>query len=132
MVRIYSKKAFQFGPGANRLTGEIDCFVTVPNSFQDMPERFTSDPMFILAKKCGDVSVINTHRDEVEAEVEHVDTHVDTVDPVAKYKEKLQTMNREETFAEGTKLEVEPIEGEKLGQYKKRIYEAYKLTVENN
>lgn len=132
MVRIYSKKAFQFGPGANRTTGEIDCFVTVPNSFQDMPERFTQDPLFILATKCGDVSVINTHRDEVKAEVNHTDSHVDTIDPVAKYKEKLQTMNREETFAEGTKLDVEPIEGEKLGQYKKRIYEAYKLSIEEN
>lgn len=128
-VRIFSKKAFQFGTGANRLTGEIDCFVTTPGAFQNMPEKFLEDKTFKLALKTGSVSIINNNIEQNKAE-DSVVTQADDYDPTKAYYEKLKTMNRESAIEEGKKYNVE-IEGdEKLGVYKKRVFEAYKLSLE--
>ena len=40
-IRIFSKKAFAFGPGAVQGSDVIENFVTVPGTFQDMPEPET-------------------------------------------------------------------------------------------
>lgn len=127
-VRIFSKQAFQFGTGANRLTGDIDCFVTVPGSFQDMPEKFLTDKTFILAEKCGLVSVIKSSAQQKNAE-ETIVTQADDYDPAKAYYEKLKTMDRESAVEEGKKYNVAYDENEKLGTFKKRVFEAYKLTL---
>ena len=128
-VRIFSKKAFQFGTGANRLTGEIDCFVTVPGTFQSMPEKFLDDKTFKLAIKTGSVSIINNNIEQNKAE-DSVVAQADDYDTTKAYYEKLKTMNREFAIEEGKKYNVE-IEGdEKLGVFKKRVFEAYKLSLE--
>ena len=57
-IRIYSKKAFSIGPGANRVDGSVENFITTPLAFQDMPEKYKDDPTFKLAVSCGDITVI--------------------------------------------------------------------------
>lgn len=125
-IRIYSKKAFQFGVGANK-HGDIDCFVTVPGAFQDMPEKYTNDKMFKLAIKTGSVSVIDKAAKQIAHENEPTPTV--EVDPIKNYKEKLKTMDRDSTLAEAEKYGVKADKDEKLGQLKNRIFEAYKISV---
>lgn len=128
MVRIYSKAAFQFGIGANR-SGDIDCFVTVPNAFQDMPEKYTSDRTFQLAVKCGMVTVIDSKTVEQIKETEADTTSAVDTDPVKMYYEKLKIMDRAATEEEAKKYNVELIKDEKLSLTKKRILEAYKISI---
>ena len=51
-IRIYSKAAFAIGEGATR-DGGIDQFITVPRSFQDMPEKYVTDKTFKSAVSAG-------------------------------------------------------------------------------
>lgn len=127
-MKIYSKAAFQFGPGANK-SGDIDCFITVPNAFQNMPDRFANDKTFKLAVKCGMVTVINSAEKQAKVEEESVNaTNVD-IDPVKKYYEKLKTMNKEDVASEAEKLGLKVDMSEKLSEVKKKVFEAYKLSI---
>lgn len=123
-MKIFSKAAFQFGPGANR-SGDIDCFVTVPGTFQTMPDRFANDKTFKLAVKCGMVSIIESSAKQIEIEESEKPSNVD-IDPAKQYKEKLKTMDREAVAAEAEKLGIKINLEEKLSEIKKVVYEAYK------
>lgn len=127
-IRIFSKKAFQFGTGANR-SGDIECFVTVPGTFQNMPEKYMNDKTFKLAVKTGSVSIIDSTAKQKVAE-NTVVTSADDVDPAKQYYDKLKTMDRESTIEEAKQYGLSIEDGEKLGTFKKRILEAYKLTLE--
>lgn len=127
-VRIFSKQAFQFGTGADKLTGDIDCFVTVPGTFQDMPEKYLNDKTFILAEKCGCVSVIKSRESEIAAE-NSVVTQADNYDPTKSYYDKLKVMDRDSAIEEGKKYGVTYNDSEKLGAFKKRVFEAYKISL---
>ena len=124
MIRIFSKAAFQFGPGANR-NGDIDSFITVPGTFQDMPDKYKDDKTFKLALKCGMVNVIDNKAAQVIAE-ETTISSVD-IDPIKEYYEKLKMMDTESVYAEAEKLGVDSKKNEKLSEFKKRVFEAYKL-----
>lgn len=127
-MRIYSKAAFQLGPGANK-SGDIDSFITVPNAFQDMPDRFANDKTFKLAVKCGMVTVINNEAKQVEVENnEDKASNVD-IDPVKQYYEKLKTMNKEDVASEADKLGIKVDMSEKFSEVKKKVFEAYKLSI---
>ena len=90
-IRIYSKKAFSIGPGANRVDGSVENFVTTPMAFQDMPEKYKDDPTFKLAVSCGDITVIEKKAAVpsaaiVEPKKEEVKEEVpETDDPVEKF-----------------------------------------------
>lgn len=128
-IRIYSKKAFAIGPGANR-SGSVESFITVPMAFQDMPDQYKDDPTFKLAVKSGDITIITSGEAGAKAEVKaQNETPQDT--PVQSateaFYEELKVMKAEDTKALGQKLGVDPVDGEKMGQYKKRVFEAWKL-----
>lgn len=124
MIRIFSKAAFQFGPGANR-NGDIDSFITVPGTFQDMPDKYKDDKTFKLALKCGMVNVIDNKAAQVIAE-ETTISSVD-IDPIKAYYEKLKMMNANEVSIEAEKYSVTYNKNDKLSETKKKVFEAYKL-----
>lgn len=123
-MKIYSKAAFQFGPGANK-SGDIDCFVTVPFTFQTMPDRFANDKTFKLAKVSGMVSVVESTEKKIEIENNEEVTNVD-IDPIKQYREKLKTMDRDSVASEAEKLGVKIDINDKLSEIKKVVFEAYK------
>ena len=136
-IRIYSKAAFAFGPGAQQGTDVIDSFVTVPGAFQDMPEKYTQDPTFKRAVQFHEVEIIEkkafVQSQQVKAEVETTakDENEDdtTVDPVEKFYEELKGMNKEQTAELAKKYGAEFVEGDALKMNKKRVMEAYKLSI---
>lgn len=140
-IRIYSKKAFSIGPGANRTNGSVENFVTIPMAFQDMPEKYKDDPTFKLAVKCGDITVIEkkpqiqsavVEQDEspVDGDINKNDSNDDAVDPVEKFYEELKGKKAEEVEQLAKKYGAEFIKGDKLSMNKKRVLEAYKLSLE--
>lgn len=136
-IRIYSKAAFAFGPGAQQGTDVIDSFVTVPGSFQDMPEKYTQDPTFKRAVQFHEVEIIEKKdfvqaqqtKVEVETETENKNENDTVVDPVEKFYEELKGMNKEQTAEIAKKYGAEFVEGDALKMNKKRVMEAYKLSI---
>lgn len=136
-IRIYSKAAFAFGPGAQQGTDVIDSFVTVPGAFQDMPEKYTQDPTFKRAVQFHEVEIIEkkafvqAQQTKVEVETETEDKNDDdtVVDPVEKFYEELKGMNKEQTAELAKKYGAEFVEGDALKMNKKRVMEAYKLSI---
>lgn len=136
-IRIYSKAAFAFGPGAQQGTDVIDSFVTVPGAFQDMPEKYTHDPTFKRAVQFHEVEIIEKKafvqaqqtKVEVETETENKNEDDTVVDPVEKFYEELKGMNKEQTAELAKKYGAEFVEGDALKMNKKRVMEAYKLSI---
>lgn len=134
-IRIYSKAAFAFGPGAQQGTDVIDSFVTVPGSFQDMPEKYTQDPTFKRAVQFHEVEIIEkktfvqVNKAENETTVEDGNKDDTAVDPVEKFYEELKGMNKEQTAEIAKKYGAEFVEGDALKMNKKRVMEAYKLSI---
>lgn len=129
-IRIFSKRSFAIGPGAQQGNPEIETFVTVPGAFQDMPEKYENDPTFKLAVKAGEITVINNasvekklENDEQKAEVNDTASMTE----LEAFYEELKVKNREDTIELANKFGLEIKDGEKLSSFKKRIMEAYKL-----
>ena len=143
-IRIFSKKAFAFGPGAQHGTDVIDHFITVPGTFQDMPEHYQNDLTFKEACKCGEVEVVrvNAHsvvpenKVEVKAEDEtetHVEENeVDVEAEVKKFYEDLKTKSATETKELAKKYGADFVEDDQLKINKKRVLEAYKISLTEN
>lgn len=136
-IRIYSKAAFAFGPGAQQGTDVIDSFVTVPGAFQDMPEKYTQDPTFKRAVQFHEVEIIEKKafvqaqqtKVEVETDSENGNKDDTAVDPVEKFYEELKGMNKEQTAELAKKYGAEFVDGDALKMNKKRVMEAYKLSI---
>lgn len=136
-IRIYSKAAFAFGPGAQQGTDVIDSFVTVPGAFQDMPEKYTQDPTFKRAVQFHEVEIIEKKafvqsqqvKDEDETTAKDENEDDTAVDPVEKFYEELKGMNKEQTEELAKKYGAEFVEGDALKMNKKRVMEAYKLSI---
>ena len=126
-IRIFSKKSFAIGPGAARGTTEVDYFVTKPNAFQDMPDKYVNDRMFKMAVKAGDITIIGSEKVEnVEAKNEaKVEEKVMSEEEA--FYEELKAMSLEDatTLAE-EKYGITPKNGETVSKLKKRIMAAYK------
>lgn len=138
-IRIYSKKAFSIGPGANRTNGSVENFVTVPMSFQDMPEKYKDDPTFKLAVSCGDITVIEKKPMvqaaaivEPQKEEDEEEGMPDGIDPVEKFYEELKGMKTDEVKELAEKYSAEFVPSDKLSLNKKRVLEAYKLSLKDD
>lgn len=138
-IRIYSKKAFAIGPGAQQGNPEIELFVTVPNAFQDMPDKYMNDPTFKLACSVGDITVINKVAQVASAAV--VNTDFDEEDEpkakdneklISEFYEKVKAMNAEEVKKLCEEYNAEFNGDDKLKENKKRLMEAYKLTLDSD
>ena len=136
-IRIYSKKAFSIGPGANRVDGSVENFITTPMAFQDMPEKYKDDPTFKLAVSCGDITVIEKKAAAPSATIvepekeEDKEEATETDDPVEKFYEELRGKKADEVKELAEKYGAEFIDGDKLSVNKKRVLEAYKLSLED-
>ena len=130
-MKIFSKKAFAIGEGAKRNSDIIDLFVTVPLSFQEMPDKYKDDPTFKLAVSSGDITIVNGNEEKVKAiengEFKDEPEEAPVMSEVEAFYEELKAMNREDTMKLVEKYNVVANNGDKLGQIKKRIFEAYKL-----
>ena len=136
-IRIYSKKAFSIGPGANRIDGSVENFITTPMAFQDMPEKYKDDPTFKLAVSCGDITVIEKKATvssasiiEPENEKDEEDEATES-DAVEKFYEELRGKKADEVKELAEKYGAEFIDSDKLSVNKKRVLEAYKLSLED-
>lgn len=136
-IRIFSKKAFAFGPGAQHGTDVIDHFITVPGTFQDMPECYQNDLTFKEACKCGEVEVVrvNAHsvvpenKVEEKAEVPADENKIDVEAEVKKFYEDLKTKSATETEELAKKYGADFVEDDQLKINKKRVLEAYKISL---
>ena len=57
-MQIFSKAAFSFGPGLKK-DGTSERFTTIPNVFQDMPDKFSDDALFKDCVKLGLVQIVS-------------------------------------------------------------------------
>ena len=136
-IRIYSKKAFSIGPGANRIDGSVENFITTPMAFQDMPEKYKDDPTFKLAVSCGDITVIEKKATVSSASVVEPENEEDKEDEatesdaVEKFYEELRGKKAEEVKELAEKYGAEFIPSDKLSMNKKRVFEAYKLSIDD-
>ena len=133
-IRIYSKKAFSIGPGANRVDGSVENFITTPMAFQDMPEKYKDDPTFKLAVSCGDITVIEKKAMVSSASIigpENEEDEASETDAVEKFYEELRGKKAEEVKELAEKYGAEFIPSDKLSMNKKRVFEAYKLSIDN-
>ena len=135
-IRIFSKRAFAIGPGASR-DGSVDSFITVPNAIQDMPDKYENDKTFRHAVECGDIQIMNAPAPVAVASASVEKTfddseNVSSVDPVEEFYESLKIKNKEEVKKLAEEYGAEYIETDKLSQNKKRVFEAYKLSVSNS
>lgn len=137
-IRIFSKRAFAIGPGASR-DGSVDSFITVPNAIQDMPDKYESDKTFRHAVECGDIQIMNAPVAVAVASASAIadktfddSENVSSVDPVEEFYESLKIKNKEEVKKLAEEYGAEYIETDKLSQNKKRVFEAYKLSVSNS
>ena len=143
-IRIFSKKAFAFGPGAQHGTDVIDHFITVPGTFQDMPECYQNDLTFKEACKCGEVEVVrvNAHsvvpenkvevKTEDETETTDGENEVDVEAEVKKFYEDLKTKSATETKELAKKYGADFVDDDQLKVNKKRVLEAYKISLTEN
>ena len=143
-IRIFSKKAFAFGPGAQHGTDVIDHFITVPGTFQDMPEHYQNDLTFKEACKCGEVEVVRVNAHSVvpenkvkvktddETETPAEENEIDVEAEVKKFYEDLKTKSATETKELAKKYEADFVEDDQLKINKKRVLEAYKISLTEN
>ncbi len=133
-IRIFSKKAFAFGPGATQGTDVIENFITVPGTFQDMPEKYKDDPTFKIAVKYKEVEIVQ-HEVQVqaapitEAKTKNIDSGTDSDDSVEKFYEELKLKNKDEVKELAEKYGAEFVDSDPLKINKKRVMEAYKLSI---
>lgn len=128
-IRIFSKAAFSFGPGAQRGTDLIDSFITVPGSFQDMPEKYAEDPTFKRAVQFKEVEIIEKKPIVATTQKKEEVSEEEEVDSVEKFYEELKTMNMQQVKELAEKYGAEFVEGDALKANKKRVMEAYKLSI---
>lgn len=128
-IRIFSKAAFSFGPGAQRGTDLIDSFITVPGAFQDMPEKYAEDPTFKRAVQFKEVEIIEKKPIVATTPKKEEVSEEEEVDSVEKFYEELKTMNMQQVKELAEKYGAEFVEGDALKVNKKRVMEAYKLSI---
>lgn len=142
-IRIYSKKAFAFGSGASRDGKEVDLFVTTPRAFQEMPEKYMNDETFKLAVICGDVIVYNAAQQIAVPTIPSVEQTEETFDDehsndtekndkeklISEFRENLKIANAEKVAELAAEYGAEFVKTDALKINKKRVMEAYKLTI---
>lgn len=142
-IRIYSKKAFAFGSGASRDGKEVDLFVTTPRAFQEMPEKYMTDETFKLAVVCGDVIVYDAAPKIAVPTIPSVEQTEETFDDensgdteednkeklISEFRENLKIANAEKVAELANEYGAEFVKTDALKINKKRVMEAYKLTI---
>ena len=143
-IRIFSQQAFAFAPCAQHGTDVIDHFITVPGTLPDMPEHYQNDLTFKEACKCGEVEVVRVNaravvsenkveeKTEDESETHVEENEIDVESEVKKFYEDLKTKSATETKELAKKYGADFVEDDQLKINKKRVLEAYKISLTEN
>lgn len=129
MVRIFSKKTFGLGPGAQK-DGTVDILRTVVNGFMDVPEKYTQCKIWDMAVASGDITIIEdkSMQDKVAKEALAKKAEV-VAEPDAReeFAAKVKAMKKEEAIKQAEELNVVLTGDEKIADIKKKIMAAYDM-----
>lgn len=137
-MKIFAKRAFDLGTGINKYTGEINSCVTVPMAFSEIPDEKINHPLFKLAVAEGSIIVVNDKEKQknVESSLEKGEfknnTTKENMTTIEEYYELLKSKNREEVLKEAERLNVYLTGDESNNLLKKKVFEAYKISLKEN
>ena len=128
-MRIFSKKSFALGEGVTKNNPDGVSIVTVPGTFQTIPDYLVNDPMFKAAKAEGSILVVNDKNDEAKAEATASDGAVKDLNvksDAEKFYEELKAKDRDQTLEIAEQYGIKVAADIKLGKIKQMIMSAYK------
>lgn len=128
-MRIFSKKSFALGEGVTKSNPDGVSIVTVPGTFQTVPDYLVNDPMFKAAKAEGSILVVNDKNDEAKAEAtasEGAVKDLNVKSDAEKFYEELKGKDREQTLEIAEQYGVKVAADTKLSKIKQMIMTAYK------
>ena len=128
-MRIFSKKSFALGEGVTKNNPDGGSIVTVPGTFQTIPDYLVNDPMFKAAKAEGSILVVNDKNDEAKAEAtasEGAVKDLNAKSDAEKFYEELTSKDREQTLEIAEQYGIKVAADTKLGKIKQMIMSAYK------
>lgn len=128
-MRIFSKKSFALGDGVTKNNPDGVSIVTVPGTFQTIPDYLVNDPMFKAAKAEGSILVVNDKNDEAKAEAtasEGAVKDLNTKSDAEKFYEELKGKDRDQTLEIAEQYGVKVAADTKLSKIKQMIMTAYK------
>lgn len=128
-MRIFSKKSFALGEGVTKNNPDGVSIVTVPGTFQTIPDYLVNDPMFKAAKAEGSILVVNDKNDEAKAEAtasEGAVKDLNAKSDAEKFYEELKGKDREQTLEIAEQYGIKVAADTKLGKIKQMIMTAYK------
>lgn len=131
-MRIFSKKSFALGEGVTKNNPDGVSIVTVPGTFQTIPDYLANDPMFKAAKAEGSILVVNDKNDEAKAEAtasEGAVKDLNAKSDAEKFYEELKGKDREQTLEIAEQYGIKVAADTKLGKIKQMIMTAYKSAV---
>lgn len=121
-MQIFAKGSFSFGPGLKK-DGTTEKFVTVPNVFMDMPDKFANDPLFQDCVKYGLVRATGFESNAIETDFSDVDPKQ------AELEEKfaqLKAMDIDQLVSKAEELEIHLTGNEKAKEIRRMIFAYYK------
>ena len=128
-MRIFSKKSFALGEGVTKNNPDGVSIVTVPGTFQTIPDYLVNDPMFKAAKAEGSILVVNDKNDEAKAEAtasEGAVKDLNVKSDAEKFYEELKAKDRDQTLEIAEQYGIKVAADIKLGKIKQMIMSAYK------
>lgn len=128
-MRIFSKKSFALGDGVTKNNPDGVSIVTVPGTFQTIPDYLVNDTMFKAAKAEGSILVVNDKNDEAKAEAtasEGAVKDLNAKSDAEKFYEELKGKDREQTLEIAEQYGIKVAADTKLGKIKQMIMTAYK------
>ena len=128
-MRIFSKKSFALGEGVTKNNPDGVSIVTVPGTFQTIPDYLVNDPMFKAAKVEGSILVVNDKNDEAKAEATANEGNVKDLNvksDAEKFYEELKAKDRDQTLEIAEQYGIKVAADTKLSKIKQMIMSAYK------
>lgn len=134
-MRIYSKKAFAIGEGVTKADPTGKCIITVPGTFQTIPDELHSDPMLVAAMNEGSIVLVDSQ--EKQKVVESTETAGSVVtggdggnDEQAFYEE-LKTKTKDEAIAMAEDFGLKLTGDESAKKIKQMVMTAYREEANN-
>lgn len=130
-MRILSKKSFALGEGARRDGVFVPQFITVRGAIQELDESYAKDRTFQMAVNAGDIVVMNSDISTDKQIEEATSKKVAEKEPtkLELFKEKIKLMDVNEVEEAAKEYGAVFNKDDKLRENKKRLLEAYKLSI---
>ena len=130
-MRILSKKTFALGEGARRDGVFVPQFITVRGAIQELDDSYAKDRTFQMAVRAGDIVIMNPDVSTDKQIEEAVVNKASEKEPskLDLYKEKIKLMDANEVEEAAKEYGAVFNKDDKLRENKKRLLEAYKLSL---